>query len=123
MDIKIDNDKVKEYVSAAIMQQMDAATREKLIATALEYIMKPVHTTDRHGYGTIISPIERAFKDGVEYAAQEVMRDILKNDPATTAKLRTLVLALVDKILTAPEIVAGASDIVIKILGRAMDAR
>ncbi len=72
MDLKLDPESLKEIVSAAILQHLDASKREILIKDTIKFLMAP--DTATYGNNKKTTPIEDAF----HYASQQVAREIVE---------------------------------------------
>jgi hypothetical protein len=85
MDLKIDEAAVRDVVAHAIMEQIGAEGREKLIEAALQALLEP--PKDRYGsYG--YTPLQAAFNNAVQSVAAQVVREQVADDPVFIARVK-----------------------------------
>lgn len=100
--IKLDDDSVRGLVAEAVLSSLSAEARNTLITDALKWLMTPREEANNRGYGTVKrpSPLEEAFRDAVNRAANQVVSEYLQNDPQTIENIKTLYAEAMHKLMT-----------------------
>lgn len=113
MDLKLSDDALNTLVSKAILDQLSAEGRDKVIKEAIIYLT----TVKKEKYGTrTISPLQAALSDRVEQAAHRVIEDYLKEDPT----FKATVLAALHKAMEMLTTDKDAMDALAKTLSAAL---
>jgi len=87
MEIKIDEQAVRDVVTKSIMDQLGEDARETMISAALAYLLDP----KKDGFNKGISPIQEAFNNAIGQAARTIVFDLVENDPDIRQKIVILV--------------------------------
>lgn len=97
MEIKLDDPKMQEVISAAILKEIDDSSREVMIAKALKFIMeKP--SKGQYGYSEV-SPLEQAFNNAVREVAIKVAFKELEENVDLKNKLKDLLNKSVNELI------------------------
>ena len=96
MEIKLDENNLKELVSEAILRSLDEGQRNTLIQGAIAHLLTPPAATsyDRKP----ASPIQAAFNNALYQVANRVAAEMLTADTEITAKVKSLLVDAVDRL-------------------------
>jgi hypothetical protein len=88
--IEFDQTKIEAVVQAAILDQLDDAKRDAILAQAIQYLVT-TPPSGGYGYGTRFSPIQDAFNGAVSSVARRIALEMVENDPEIERQIREAV--------------------------------
>jgi hypothetical protein len=101
MNIALNEGDLREIVSAHILNQLDAATRAKVISQAVKFLLEP----ERGKYGgSNPSPIEEAFRRSSRLVMEESVLDVLRTDESFRSEIASFTREAMEKILLDDEV-------------------
>lgn len=80
MQINIPDQELANLFSAQILASLTPEAREKVIKAGIDYILSPGKTGGMYPKDTS-TPLEIAFKNGLERLADRVVAEYIENDP------------------------------------------
>lgn len=96
INLNMDKDKLNEIVTKAIMDSLDAKTKENVIAQAVAFLNKP---KEGGYYDPKWTPLQDAFNRAVEVVARDVSIEMVRNDPQLRAKIKELLDKAISKVM------------------------
>lgn len=90
---------IQEAMKAAILQSLSAAARERMIAEALEYLLKEVKVGSGYYATTHPSPLQQAINRAVEKVAQEIALEEVAKQPEFQDGVRRLMGEAIAKVV------------------------
>lgn len=106
LDLGLTEDQMADLIQAAILEKIGPEQRDRLIAQALEFLVKPTTTRIdplRPGADKPISPLMQAFQMAMNRAMQSVVEEMVVQNPEVLAKVHSMVGEVVTDFLTKPE--------------------
>ena len=100
MDIKINDEQMREIVSGAVLQVMGTECRDTIMKAAIEHLITPVASSDRWGSNKGESPLQNAFNSAVNTYAYGEANEWLKNNEAARERIRTIYVAAWEKMVS-----------------------
>jgi len=97
MDIKLSDDQIRDLVGEAILAQLEEKDRLLLIKEAMKYLLTPKQ--DSYSRKTE-SPLQAAFKSGVEKYAHQAVREWLETDKERQREFRDVFIEAWEKFIT-----------------------
>jgi hypothetical protein len=89
MEIKLDPGSIQGIVEQAILSQLSAEQREKVLAQAVTALMTPQESS--MGYRKTSTPLQEAFDTAVRQVAATEVRKIIEEDSEARQKILELV--------------------------------
>jgi len=87
LNVKLEDAKIREAVSEAVMRSLDDSSRRTLIEAAIAHLLTPA----ADGYRKGTSPIQALFNDSIESVAKsELERIMAAEDSPLRLRLRAL---------------------------------
>jgi len=99
LSIQLDPVALREATAQAIMGILTPEVRERLLRESVTQLLAP--STNSWDRGK--SPIQQAFDNAVQQIANEIARDVVRNDPAITSKIRELLTKAFEKAVSVKE--------------------
>jgi len=90
-------EEMQRIVSAQLVALISKPDRERLIADALEKMLRPEKPS--YGSGPAKAPIQRAFENAIDLEVSRIIREMVSKDEAFLARLRTLVETAMGEVL------------------------
>ncbi|NAZ73897.1 hypothetical protein GTQ99_00430 [Kineococcus sp. T13] len=117
MELKIDNDQIKALVAEGVLAQLDKDGRDTVIKQAIEFLLTPP-PSDRYAYGTKPkAPLTEAYERAVNLSAQDIVRDLVREDTAFQAAIHD---SVTDVLAKAMEDSYSFKEVVTSALARAL---
>lgn len=88
IEIKFDQTKIEAVVQAAILDQLDEAKKDAILAQAIQYLITaPAKSTYDYGR-TPVSPIQAAFNQAVSTVAQRIALEMVTANATIEREIR-----------------------------------
>jgi hypothetical protein len=100
MEIKIEQDKVQEIISQAILRELGSEQRDLLIAQAIQYLLKEQQAGSGYSSRKFI-PLHDAFNNAVANSARQIAHDYIHNNAEVQQKLKELLTEAMDRVFVA----------------------
>lgn len=96
LSIELDAEAIRTATAQALIGNMPAEAREKLLAIAVDNLLR--ENRDR-GFGRGSTPLQDAFDAAVRTVAQTIAEEHVRDNPELVAKMRELVRKTADAVL------------------------
>ena len=119
MEIHMNDAQMRQLVSAAIFEHIDASDRDKLLKDAIVHLLTPERS---HYGGQERSPLQRAMTMAVENIARELVAEYLAQ-PERRAQLLGVVTEAFDKVMSDGEPRTALINTLSEAIGRAFQPK
>jgi hypothetical protein len=124
MDLKLDNEQLKQVVAGAILSAISNEQREALIAKAVSDLIVATEQDTYYGSRERISPLQRAFRTACESVAVDLCKQEMAK-PENIARVQKIVSEGIEAAISkqADAIAVNLGEVIVKALSGQLKER